>query len=132
VSVAHDEDLDRLRAAAAGFVTEPYLVTVNAHHQPHCAVVTVNWDVPGEQLIVHAPSSWPGSEASGHRQVTLLYPPAEPGGYSLIVDGLAGPLGGPDGELLAVVPTRAVLHRRGEPPSPDSSCGSDCVPILTR
>jgi hypothetical protein len=62
-------------------------------------------------------------------QVSLLWPPNEPGGYSLIVDGTAALPSG-DGRI-AVTPTRAVLHRPAAAPDPDKpSCSADCVPIL--
>jgi hypothetical protein len=65
--------------------------------------------------------------AAGYRQVSLLWPPAEPGGYSLMADGAAGP--GQAGTLIVTV-TRAVLHRRGPAPAGSTaSCGSDCIPL---
>ncbi|HEU5002344.1 MAG TPA: hypothetical protein VFW71_06140 [Actinomycetota bacterium] len=123
------QSLDWLRTEAAKFNTEPYLMTVTEQHRPHCAVVAVDWDPAEGRLIVPAPGSWTGSVASGHRQVTVLWPPAEPGGYSLIVDGLASTSSGA-GDLIGVAPTRVVLHRRGAPVLPASACGSDCVPLL--
>jgi hypothetical protein len=58
--------------------------------------------------------------------VTLVWPPADPEDYSLIVAG--------DGELrddvLSVTPTRAVLHRPGESQHTTSgTCRSDCVEL---
>jgi hypothetical protein len=49
--------------------------------------------------------------------VTLLFPPLEPRGYSLIVDGSAEDTG----DALHVSPTAAVLHR------PMSHAGSDAT-----
>lgn len=62
--------------------------------------------------------------------VTLLWPPARTGGYSLIVDGTAEPLG--DG--VVVSPARAVLHRPAAEPAEGAAgdvCGSDCVELAT-
>lgn len=58
---------------------------------------------------------------------TFVFPPAEDGGYSLIVDGDATL--GDDGAR--VVPSKAVLHRPATPDSPESvtGCGADCVPV---
>jgi hypothetical protein len=53
-----------------------------------------------------------------HPDVTLVWPPSKPGGYTLIVDG-RGEL---EGDALTIVPDRAVLHR----PAGNSH---DCVPI---
>jgi hypothetical protein len=108
---------------------DPYLLTVTGEDRPHCSLTSVVSDE--SCLLVTAPSSWSESEALGHRSVTLLWPPAEPGGYSLIVDATAATadLDGP--RRLTLTPTRAVLHRRGEPAEPTgTTCRSDCIPIL--
>ena len=64
------------------------------------------------------------SSLDGYR---LSWPPAERGGYALIVDGTAVV----KATKLVVRPTRAVLHRRGAPVGPPlAACSSDCVPIL--
>ena len=62
--------------------------------------------------------------------VTLLWPPREPGGYSLIVDGRAEVTDSDDDTAaLRVVPTRALLHRNADPNIPGSAkgCLHDCV-----
>ncbi|RTL61169.1 MAG: pyridoxamine 5'-phosphate oxidase family protein, partial [Hyphomicrobiales bacterium] len=61
-----------------------------------------------------------------HPDVTLLWPPPEPGGYSLIVDGRSEL----DDQGLRVVPQRAVLHRPAVAGvATASGCGDDCVPL---
>lgn len=120
--------LASIRDKAASFPGEPYLLTVDAGHRPHCIPTTVAW--VGDGIVVRAPSKWAGSEASGHRQVTLLWPSPSPGGYSLIVDGVAATADG-TGQKLSIEPTRAVLHRSGPAVGgAESSCGSDCVPVF--
>jgi hypothetical protein len=122
--------MDQLRSEMSRFTTEPYLVTVTADDDPHCGTVRVGWDATGERILVDPPpSSWPGSAASGHQQVSLLWPPAEPGGYSLFVDGAAEHR---DGEqALTISISKAVLHRRGTPTDANTSgCASDCIPIV--
>jgi hypothetical protein len=63
--------------------------------------------------------------------ITMLWPPLDQSGYSLIVDGVAT-LG--DGEI-TVAPTRAVLHRPAPPreaaaePDGSGACVSDCVEV---
>lgn len=59
--------------------------------------------------------------------VTLLWPPAVPDGYSLIVDGTA--TGGTDdtGAVLAVTPTGGVLHRPNRAVTSGSSYEADCI-----
>lgn len=123
---------DRLRAEIRSRPSDPYLLTVTSGCRPHCGTVTVTWDAPDGQLTVSpVPGTWAEAEAAGHRQLTLLWPPAEPGGYSLIADG-TGACGQTDrGPALTVTVTRAVLHRQGPAPAgSSSSCGSDCRPLI--
>lgn len=122
--------LQRLRREIDGAATDPYLLTVTGDDCPHCSCSpTLWWDET--RLLVGAPSGWNGSEAAGRRQVTLLWPPAESGGYSLIVDGTASAVDIDGQTMLALTPTRAVLHRRAQPAAPTgTSCGSDCIPII--
>src|SRR5262249_60941903 len=109
--------------------TDPYLLTVTGDSRPHCSCAEVTWRESG--LVAPAPSGWAGSEALGYQQVTFLWPPAEPSGYSLIVDGIANTALIEGQPMLVVAPTRAVWHRRGETTSPaGTSCQSDCIPIF--
>ena len=129
-------DLKRLAAALPDY---PFadLITVDDGYRVH--TVTVEPELRG------LPDGPEGSRAivdvgliGGHtrdnlahrRDVTLLWPPREPGGYSLIVDGRAEPTDA-DGETarLGVVPTRALLHREADPDSPTAArgCQHDCV-----
>ncbi len=65
--------------------------------------------------------------ASEHPAVTVLFPPRSPGGYSLIVDGVAER----EGDNLRVAVDHAVLHRPAAPDSPASTtgCESDCCSV---
>jgi len=67
------------------------------------------------------------ANVAAHPSVTLVWPPADPSDYSLIVDGVASMR---DDEL-AVAPTRAVLHRPAPPQAPPTGdgCESDCVEL---
>jgi hypothetical protein len=123
--------LGRLRAEIDSRASDPYLLTVTSGHRPHCGTVTVAWDAPDGQLAVRpVPRTWAESEAAGYRQVTLLWPPAEPGGYSLIADGTGACRQAGSDLAVIVAVTRAVLHRRGPAPGDSgSSCGSDCIPL---
>jgi hypothetical protein len=60
--------------------------------------------------------------------VTLVFPPPEPRGHSLLVDGTARV----EGEDVVVEPTSAVLHRpasHADGPLPADGCGHDCAPV---
>lgn len=121
--------IDPLREAIAER-HNPYLLTVMADGRPHCVATTVSWD--GDQLVT-ATGTKTATNAADRASVSLLWPPTEPGGYSLIVDGTATVAAGtPVGPSTAhIVPARAVLHRSGPPPSvPSSDCGSDCIPVF--
>lgn len=122
----------RLRAEIGARASGPYLLTVTSGGRPHCGTASVTWDNPDGPLTVRpVPRTWAESEAAGFRQVTLLWPPAEPGGYDLIADGAATYVRIGDDLALAVTVSRAVLHRRGPAPAGGGGpgCGSDCVPL---
>lgn len=130
-SQALDPALLELHEAMDRCTTQPYLLTVTAKNRPHCSVATVTWDDATGRVEASAPHNWPASSAAGLRSVTVLWPPAEPGGYSLIVDGDADCVERGDGVVLSIAVARAVLHRRGMPLADSTtSCGSDCIPIL--
>ncbi len=124
-----DRSLEAARVAAKAFRHQPYLLTVTTGLQPHCRPVQVRWDVERTRLLVTPkPRGWDDGVASAHRLVSLLWPPDDPGGYSLIVDGETGDSDEAGG--LIVVPSRAVLHRPGRPAGTGAtSCGSDCLPL---
>ena len=74
------------------------------------------------------------ANATARPNVSLLWPPNELGGYSLIVDGdVTHTEGTGNGDNVVVVrPSRAVLHRPADGPAPADGCGADCVPLLDR
>jgi len=119
--------LAELRSASAGYRASPYLLTTSDDGRPHAVAVTVTWD--GDELVAVAGGR---TRANGAARplVSLLWPPSEPGGYSLIVDGDA--VIAPSGAEVRVRPTKAVLHRPATAPAPAEAgaCGSDCVPLL--
>lgn len=101
-----------------------YLLTVSDDQRPHVVAVTPTWDA---DTLVMDVGRRTAANADARRSISLCYPPLEPGGYSLIVDGGASV----DGATITFVPSGAVLHR---PATPDSSgsvtgCGSDCAPL---
>src|SRR5262249_7281006 len=119
-------ELERLRDEALRFALAPYLITVGDDARPHAVAVAVTW---GTDTLAMEVGKRSAHNASVRPQVSLLWPPNEPGGYSLIVDGTSSSTSG-DGRV-TVAPTRAVLHRPA--PAPDSTkagCSADCVPIL--
>lgn len=116
-------DIDRLSDTLSDFAFG-YLITVGDDFRAH----TVAVDPALSDGVFHVDSIGNGTRRNviQHADITLLWPPLESGGYSLIVDGHGEVLD--DG--LRVTPVRAVLHRPATPNSPTSSgCGDDCVPL---
>jgi hypothetical protein len=116
-------DLDQLSAALADRAFA-YLVTVGDDYRAH--TVAVHPELVDGTLGIGSVGNSTRRNASSHADVTLVWPPRESGGYTLIVDGLATVAGG----ALTVEPTGAVLHRPATPASPTGSgCGDDCMPL---
>jgi hypothetical protein len=110
--------LDSLRAEIARLGQDAYVLTVSPDGRSHSVSVSVSW--AGDDLVMGGGTKTLAN-ATDRPLVSLLWPPAEAGGYSLIVDGTARA----DDGLLVVRPTRAILHRR----APTSAGGSDCVAL---
>lgn len=116
-------DLDRL-AEVLGDFPFAYLVTVGDDYRAH--TVAVGPVLADGILRVDVVGNSTRHNAFAHPAVTLVWPPREPGGYSLIVDGRAEAAG--DG--MRIHPAAAVLHRPATPDVPAASgCGDDCVPL---
>lgn len=98
----------------------PYVLTVADDGRPHAVGTSVDFDgadlvlLGGRRTLLHA---------TARPSVTLLWPPGEPGGYSLVVDGTAAV----DGERITIRPTSAVLHR---PLAGSPHGNSECVTVL--
>lgn len=126
-------ELDELADAMAAYPFG-YLLTIADDGRAHVVAVTPR--VVGGSLVVAGLGRRTSANVAVRPAVTVLWPPADPGGYSLIVDGLAA--SGGDGAVM-IAPERAVLHRPAPqvadaPPSavagePAPGCVSDCVEI---
>ena len=101
-----------------------YLITIADGDRIHTSPVQPTLE--GEALFVPAPSSRVQKNTGQRPKVSLVWPPREPDGYSLIVDGTAQL----EGDTLRVIPSRAILHRPEiiAPPGGDS-CVADCIEI---
>jgi hypothetical protein len=117
--------LEQLRNETRKFALAPYLLTVSDDARPHAVAVAATWE--GDALAMDV-GKRTAANAVARANVSLLWPPNEPGGYSLIVDGTAAAAGD---ARVAVTPTRAVLHRpAATPDAAKPGCSADCVPIL--
>lgn len=104
-----------------------YLLTVGDNERAH--VVAVHATLAIDTLLVEDPGRKTHANLTAHPLVTLVWPPTDPGDYSLIVDGIASLR---DGKL-AITPTRAVLHRPAPPQATPTGrgCESDCIELFT-
>jgi hypothetical protein len=125
-------DFERLAAALDDY-RFAYLVTVDDDYRVH--TVTVEPELREHVMDIGLIGGRTRNNVESRSTVTLLWPPSESGGYSLIVDGLAEVADSDDDTaVLRVVPTRALLHRNADPTTPGSAkgCLHDCVVFSTR
>jgi hypothetical protein len=105
-----------------------YLLTVDGDGR--VKAVTVEPELRDGTLLC-ATSRGSARNLESNPAATLLFPPAEERGYTLLVDGTA--VAGDDG--IVFTPTSAVLHRPADHAGPDhqhaagDGCGHDCAPV---
>src|SRR5262245_50656596 len=121
--------LEGLRSATEERGGGAYVLTVSEDGGPHAAHVAVHWE--GDVLAADV-GKRSAANAAARPAVSLLYAVRAHGDYSLIVDGSAVVASHENGQRLLITPTKAVLHRAAAVPDPTSSCGADCVPLLSR
>jgi hypothetical protein len=116
-------DPDRLADTLADF-TFAYLITVGDDFRAH--TVAIHPVLVDGVLDVGTVGNRTRRNVDRHPDITVVWPPREPGGYTLIVDGR----GDLTDTALAITPVTAVLHRRAAPDSTTAAgCGDDCVPL---
>lgn len=74
------------------------------------------------------PSRGSAANLAANPKATLLFPPREPRGHTLLVDGTATA----SDEGIDVTPASAVLHRpasHASGPVDGEGCGNDCAPV---
>lgn len=119
-------DLSELAGAVARHPTAYLLVA--GDERPHVGEVKV--EVRDGVILVLRPGRTARRVLADRPLVTLLLPPYEPDGYSLVVDGSAEVVDDQGGHV-RISPSHAVLHRRPRPDSPPSAtgCEGDCRPL---
>lgn len=123
-------DFDQLAEKLVGH-DYAYLITVGDDGRPH--PVPVMPVLKGDTIYIGAiGGSRSRKNLARSTDVTVMWPPPVPGGYTVICDGTADVLD-PGGDSLAslkYVPARAVLIRVATPTSPgETACYSDCVDL---
>lgn len=117
-------EIGDLEGALADFGSG-YLLTTT---EGRVKAVTVDPTYDDGTLVVTGPGRGTLANLASNPTVTLVFPPAEPKGYSLLVDGT----GSGEGEDVRVTPGTAVLHRpraHADGPLPPDGCGHDCAPV---
>ena len=99
-----------------------YLVTVSEEGRAH--VLSVWAEPTPDGLVVEGVGRHTQANATAHPDVTLVFPPLEAGGYTLLVDGRASVAD----TTVTVVPAKAILHRPAAAPD-GRRVGSDCVDV---
>ncbi len=94
------------------FGPTPYLLTVGDDQRAHATAVTVEWQDDELVMSVGARSA---RNATARPEVSLLWPPFEPGGYSLISDGVVRDTGDEKARLCAHPCGAAPTGRRTSP-----------------
>jgi hypothetical protein len=104
IRVELDANLQALRDLAAQQAPFAYLLTVSDDQTAHAVAIT---PAIGADSITCVAGGRSCANASARSSVSLLWPPARPDDYSLIVDGRAAV----DGSTVGITPERAVRHR---------------------
>lgn len=122
-------DRDRLAESLAGRRLA-YLITVDAGSRTHTVPVAPVFD----DGVVHVEligGRHTRANLEHSSNVTVLWPPSEPDGYTVIVDGHAEMSDTGDAATgVRLVPGRAVLIRPATPTSPgETPCGHDCLDL---
>ncbi len=120
-------EVEALPETVARYGPATFLLTTGVDGRPHATHVIVEIDSATLRCGIGRRTA---RNASEHPLVSFLWPPAEPGGYSLIVDGEIRIEHAEDEPLGIVSATKAVLHRPAVTAlTEEPACGSDCVPV---
>lgn len=116
-------EVDQIATEMERFGTAAYVLTVRDDATPHIAHVSLTV-VDG--TLRCAASRTAARNVVDRPTMSVLWPPFEPNGYSMIVDATAQV----DGETMILTPSKGVLHRPAEAPDgATTACGSDCNPL---
>jgi hypothetical protein len=111
-----------LSQAISQYGREAYLLTTGKDG-PHTSNVSI--ELRGSVI---------GCAIGASANVSLFWPPNEPGGYAMILNGTAAQRREPSGVTMAEITlTKSVLHRPGpKPANGDGPCASDCRRLVTQ
>jgi hypothetical protein len=117
-----------LSEAISQYGRDAYLLTIGKTG-PHTSNVSI--DLRGNAINCPIGSS-AAMNISREPHVSLFWPPLEPGGYAMIVNGIASGTHQPNGAAtIEIRLTKSVFHRPGpKPAGGDGPCASDCRRIV--
>jgi hypothetical protein len=122
-------DVEQLAEALRGYGFA-YLLTVSDDQRTHAVAVTPSAQ-EGALRFTDGLGRRTRANLEARPDVTLLWPPGDAGGYTLIADGRVTVVD----DVATFEPQRAVLHRpadHGSTVPGAGGCGNDCVPVGNR
>lgn len=118
-------DLDALRDELATHERPAYLVTAGDAGGPHLVATYLTWS---DGAFTTGCGRHTARNLAERSEVSVVVPPNEPDGYSLIFDATGEVVDG-DPPMVRLRPVKAVLHRPGAGPGEAGGCGHDCAPV---
>lgn len=118
-------DLDALRDELAGRERPAYLITAGDSGGPHLVATYLRW---ADGSFTTGCGATTARNLAQRPEVSVVVPPNDPQGYSLVFDATAEVVEG-DERSVRLVPVHAVLHRPGGGPEDAGGCGHDCAPL---
>lgn len=118
-------DLDALRDELAGRERPAYLITAGDAGGPHLVATYLRWS---DGAFTTGCGATTARNVEQRTEVSVVVPPDEPDGYSLIFDATAKVVEGQE-RTLRLTPVKAVLHRPAAGPDGGGGCGHDCAPL---
>lgn len=101
-----------------------YLITVNGEGRAHVLAVTPEMTPDG--VLLGGIGRHTLANVADNPTATLIWPPADAAGYSLLVDGTVS--ADPGAATVTVAPTKAILHRPA-PGADGKRVGNDCADL---
>jgi hypothetical protein len=118
-------DLGALRDELAGHDRPAYVVTAGDTGSPHLVATFLTWS---DGAFTAACGGTTARNLAQRPEVSVVVPPNEPDGYSLIFDATGEVVSGEE-RTVRLTPQKAVLHRPASGPHGAGGCGHDCSPL---